>query len=113
MPLWVAVRHSLVRVAASLATPLWVAVQALKPACTCFGAASCQPLLLLCAEYVPEGSDSVVLAQEQITGEELDVDAKVNFCNAGSVCSCATLLQWAPPPQHGAAWAAHVTAGQS
>ena len=60
-----------------------------------------QPLLYLCAEYVPEGSDSVVFAQEQITGEELDVDAKVS-CHAGSGRSCAILLQLEPASQHGA-----------
>ena len=67
--------------------PPWVAVQALNPACTCCGTASCQPLLHLCAEYVPEGSDSVVLAQEQITGEELDVDAKVSHNAMPHCCS--------------------------
>ena len=85
-------------------------MQALNPACICLTAASSQSQLYLFAEYVPEGSDSVVITQEQITGEELDVDAKVS-CNAASVRSCACLLQQEPPSQHGAPWASHVTAG--
>ena len=69
-----------------------MAGQVLNPACTCCSAASCQPPLYLCAEYVPEGGECVVLAQEQITGEELDVDAKVSH-EADSTRSRAMLLQ--------------------